>query len=148
MTVGDRIDGLFDRVARLDEHALRLVRATWDAQASGDRGAIWERVATLLSSRDQREAIDDARLRIAAWINSPGGGLPASVGGAVGYQDIERQHAEQAAAPAVMDAVAAIVAGAGLTAAEKEFLTAPLRQVLGTAHCGVPRWRRHRCARR
>lgn len=149
MTVlGDRIDRLFDRVGRLDEHALRHVRATWDAQSSSDRVAIWERVTTLLNSRDREHAMDDARSRIAESINNPGSGLPAWIAGARGHQDIEPLHAQQAIAPAVLDAIAAIVVGDSLTADEKAFLTAPLRQVLGTAASGVRRRGRRCCARR
>jgi len=108
----------------MTEIDLRRVRLAWEAQSQSRRADIWRRAKARTRSGDRNRLMQQSRSRLAAWANDFASGRTGTPEDA-SWIDIDRLDARAAAVPAVLDAVAAIIAGDGLEIDDRSFLSAP-----------------------
>lgn len=115
----------------MSDSELMLLRAVWEQQDARAREAAWLDARAIVKRHDRQPMLDNARARLAAWINNylsaaaveygtflinPGSGMdPSSV--------------RRAAIPPLMDAAAATIASDGLDAPQQAVLLEPLTVV-------------------
>src|SRR6266545_312225 len=106
---------------------LMLLRSVWEQQDAPAREQAWTMVkATLRGSRAQG-LLDDARGRVAAWVNNyPApmvmGDVPAILSGS----GMDLGAIRKAAIPPMLDAIAATIAVDGLRPGEQTLLLEPM----------------------
>lgn len=129
--IEDRLDALFDKVARLRDVELRLLRLAWNEGDAQLRAGIWQKARSVATERQREDLLENARARLAAWVNNYLTATSVEYGtfltGADSGMDLIAARAD-AAAP-VLDAVAAIVAADGLEPAERDLLYEPVSRV-------------------
>jgi hypothetical protein len=115
----------------MSDSELVLLRAVWEQQEARAREDIWRDVRVVVKRHGREQLLDDARARLATWINNylsaaaveygtllinPGSGMdPSSV--------------RRAAIPPLMDAAAATIASDGLDADHAALLLEPLSAI-------------------
>jgi hypothetical protein len=124
----EEVDRLFDRIARLTDSQLMMLRSAWEESDATARERAWRQVKAVVAARQLERELDDARSRLGAWVNNylsataaeygnflinPGSGMDAAT--------VRRQ-----ALPPLLDAIAATVAAGHLTADDRESLLEPL----------------------
>lgn len=107
------------------------LRAEWDGGDASAREQAWLKVRAAERRAGHAKAMEDARGRLATWINEAylswrGGSWGASVIIPTGTDLGELRRSVQ---PPVLDAIAAIVCGDALDDVERETLLGPLRSV-------------------
>jgi hypothetical protein len=127
------LDHLFDRVERMTDSELVLLRAVWEQLDAHAREDAWAIVRSVVKRRKRDRLLDDARDRLTRWINNylsaaaveygtllinPGSGMDAS-------------SVRRAAIPPLMDAAAAVVAADELNSGLRALLLEPLTVVGG-----------------
>lgn len=129
--IEERLDALFDKVARLSDAELRLLRLAWNEGDAERRHEVWRKVRSIARGEGGEDLLEGARARLAAWVNNYLSATSIEYGtfltGAGSGMDPSAVRAE-ATAP-VMDAAAAIVAANGLEAAERELLYEPVARL-------------------
>ena len=125
--IQERVDRLFDRFERMTDAEFALLRSVWEEQDGSAREAAWKTVKATLRTRHGDSMLNDARDRIAAWVNNyPAamviGDVPASFqGSGMDFGSIRK-----AAIPPMLDAIAATIASDRLSAAELTLLMEPI----------------------
>jgi hypothetical protein len=126
--IEDRLQALFDRISRLSDAELRLLRLSWNEGDAQRRAQIWKKARSVARKRDREDLLEDARSRLAAWVNNYLSATSVEYGtfltGAGSGMDPTAVRAD--VLPPVMDAVAAIVAADGLEPEERELLYEPI----------------------
>lgn len=132
MTKGDpeiqeRVDRLFDRFERMTDAEFMLLRTVWEEAEPTSRQGAWASVKATVKERSREDMLDDARNRIAAWVNNypPRGTFPDAQG-QVSFSGMDQAAVRQAAIPPMLDAVAATIAADGLSADEQILLLEPV----------------------
>jgi hypothetical protein len=129
--IEDRLQALFDRISRLSDAELRLLRLSWNEGEAQGRAEIWQKARSVARKRNREDLLEDARSRLAAWVNNYLSATSVEYGtfltGAGSGMDPTAVRAD--VVPPVMDAVAAIVAADGLDPEERELLSEPMSRV-------------------
>jgi len=128
--VQTRLDQVFDRVERMTDSELVMLRAIWDAQNPDVRENAWAAVKATLRTRKRQGLLDDSRARLTAWINN----YPTGTLGEYGYYLVSGSGmapgaVRQQALPPLLDAIAATIAADGLTAEDETVLLEPLLNI-------------------
>jgi hypothetical protein len=124
--IQERVDRLFDRFERMGDAELVLMRSVWEEQDPAARQAAWARVKTVVSENARGDLLDDARNRIASWVNNypPRGTFPDATG-AMSLSGMDQAAVRQEAIPPMLDSIAAAIAADGLSDAEQAVLMEP-----------------------
>ena len=122
-----RMDQLFDRFGRMTDTELMLLRSVWEEQDGSAREQAWTMVKQTLRGSRTQGLLDQARDRIAAWVNNyPAqmamGDVPAMISGS----GMDPGSIRKAAIPPMLDAIAATIAADGLSPDEQTLLLEPL----------------------
>jgi hypothetical protein len=127
----DQLELLFDRISRLTDSELMVLRSAWEEGDEAERGIAWRSVKRVVQSREREGLLDDARDRLAAWVNNyltataaEYGNFLISAGSGMDAATVRRE-----ALPPLLDAVAATVAADGLTGDEQAILLGPLESL-------------------
>lgn len=125
--IQERVDQLFDRFERMTDAEFALLRTVWEEQKPTARQEAWATVKITLNERHREPLLNDARNRIASWVNNYSaqmvvGDVPSSfVASGMDPNSIRR-----AAIPPMLDAIAATLAADGLSAEEQTALLEPV----------------------
>ncbi|MEA2678149.1 MAG: hypothetical protein QOJ81_2290 [Chloroflexota bacterium] len=132
MTKGDpeiqeRVDRLFDRFERMTDAEFMLLRSVWEERDPTARQDAWAAVKSTVQGQRRDALLNDARNRIAAWVNNYSapmavGDVPANFMGS----GMDPGSIRRAAIPPMLDAVAATIAADGLSPAEQMLLLEPM----------------------
>ncbi len=124
--VQERVDRLFDRFERMGDAEFVLMRSVWEEQEPTARQNAWASVKTAVSANARDGMLNDARNRIASWVNNypPRGTFPDATG-AMSLSGMDQATVRQEAIPPMLDAVAAAIAADGLSNAERSVLMEP-----------------------
>ena len=123
-----RVELLFRRIARLTDSELMVLRSAWEEADPAPRELAWKSVKTVVAASHRENILEDARARIGEWVNNyltatavEFGNFLINAGSGMDAATVRRQ-----ALPPLLDAVAATVAGDGLTEVESAALLEPL----------------------
>ena len=124
----DRLDHLFERIARMPDSELLILRAAWEDGDVAARQQAWKSVRRAVAARERESLLDDAHGRLAAWVNNyltataaEYGNFLISAGSGMDAGAVRRQ-----ALPPLLDAVAATIAAEGLSRDEHDALMEPV----------------------
>jgi hypothetical protein len=124
----DRLDQLFDRIARMPDSELLIIRAVWEDGDADVRQQAWKSVRRIATARDREGLLAESQGRLAAWVNNyltataaEYGNFLISSGTGMDAGSVRRQ-----ALPPLLDAVAATIAAEGLSPEERDTLMAPV----------------------
>jgi hypothetical protein len=125
--VQERIDQLFDRFERMTDAEFMMLRSVWEAEDPRAREAAWTMVKVALRSTRRDRLLDDARNRIASWVNNypPRGTFPDATG-QMSLSGLDQASVRKAAIPPMLDAVAATLADNGLNQDDRWVLLKPI----------------------
>jgi hypothetical protein len=123
--VTDDLDLLLDQLDSLDDEDIWLLGDAWSQENEEARRRAWAHAKKAIDAGGRGDELDDARHEVSRWMNASRTdfhgiqGLLGQAGGTVGGR--------HAAAPAIIDAAAAILAGGTLPAEDEDVLMAPWR---------------------
>lgn len=121
------VDRLFDRFERMNDTEFMLLRSVWEEQDAAAREQAWSTVKATLRARRTQDLLDQARNRVAAWLNNyPAqlamGDVPVMITGS----GMDPGAIRKAALPPMLDAIAATIAADGLSPADQTLLLEPV----------------------
>jgi hypothetical protein len=128
--IQERVDRLFDRFERMTDAEFMLLRTVWEEQDPTNRIGAWTSIKTTLRQGRREALLNDARNRIAAWVNnySPPmamGDVPMSFSGS----GMNASSIRKAAIPPMLDAVAATIAEDSLSPDDRRALLEPMEAI-------------------
>lgn len=125
--IQERVDRLFDRFERMTDAEFMLLRTVWDAQDATARQDAWTMVKATVRERRREALLDDARNRIAAWVNNyPAAMVTGDVQALLNSSGMDPGSIRKAAIPPMLDVIAATIAADGLSPNEQTLLLEPL----------------------
>jgi hypothetical protein len=126
--IEDRLDMLLDRVARLSDTDLMVLRSIWDEADAVERKEAWKSVKRVVNGRDRQELLERGQSRLSAWVNNYLSAAAVEYGNFLinPRSGMDAATVRRAALPPLLDAVAATVAADGLTGEERRVLLEPL----------------------
>jgi hypothetical protein len=124
-----RIDDMFQRVERMTDAELMMLRTIWDEQDSGAREDAWQSVKAIIRSRKRTPMLEDARARLAAWVNNYFTAPELGFFWAARGSGMDQGTIRKAVLPPVLDAVAATIAADALDAREQALLLEPISRL-------------------
>ena len=109
--IQEHVDRLFDRFERMTDAEFMLLRTVWEEQDPGLRQDAWASVKATVKQRGRESQLNDARNRIASWVNNYAaplamGDVPMNFAGS----GMDPGSIRRAAIPPMLDAVAATIA--------------------------------------
>ena len=121
-----RIDQVFDRFERMPDAELIMLRSVWETEDATAREEAWTMVKAALRTTKRDRMLDDARDRIAAWVNNypPRGTFPDATG-QMSLSGMDQASIRKQAFPPMLDAVAATIADDGLDQDQRWVLLKP-----------------------
>lgn len=127
LEIQEHVDRLFDRFERMTDAEFMLVRTVWEEQDPSGRQDAWEAVKATVRKRGRESLLNDARDRIASWVNNYSapmamGDVPMSFAGS----GMDPGSIRRAAIPPMLDAVAATITADGLGAEDQALLLEPV----------------------
>lgn len=128
--IQERVDRLFDRFERMTDAEFLMLRTIWDEQDSTAREEAWTMVKVALRSARRDRLLDDARNRIAAWVNNyPYRTAFPDTMGTLGTSGMDASSVRKAAIPPMLDAIAATIVADGLDQDERHALLKPYQTI-------------------
>ena len=121
------IDELLASMDLLADDDIAYLAELWDKEDQGARGNAWAKAKPAIEKAGLMRDLDKVRLSVGAWMQANSSdfqGIEGLLGGAGGPAGTRR-----AAAPAFIDAAAAILAGDALDADEQRVLAGPWRML-------------------
>jgi hypothetical protein len=121
------IDELLASMDLLDDEDIDYLAEMWEKEDQGARGSAWALAKPAIEKAGLMKELDRVRMSVGEWMRASSSdfqgieGLMGSSGGPAG--------ARRAAAPAFIDAAAAILAGDALAADEQQVLARPWRSL-------------------
>jgi hypothetical protein len=116
-----------DRIRGLGEGEALALSAAWQAQDGGRRRLAWRALRRAVAQMDLDDALEAAQSSIRSWSNRA---QPlAGYGDPTGGSGLMRAQVMREAAPALVDAVSALVVGGMLDGADFEALYGPFRSI-------------------
>ena len=108
--IQERVDRLFDRFEHMSDAEFMMLRTAWDAGDATARQDAWTMVKVGLRSTKRERLLDDARNRIASWVNNYSapmamGDVPMNFSGS----GMQPGAIRRAAIPPMLDAIAATI---------------------------------------
>jgi hypothetical protein len=125
----DEVDRLLDRLATLSDDEVALLAAAWQEENDVARQRAWQTVKPSLRHGRLDRVLDRARSEVGRWA-AVGRSDFSGIGGLLG-QPVEQANARMRAAPAVLDAVAAILAEDVLDREDWVVLSRPWKSATG-----------------
>ncbi|HWH36235.1 MAG TPA: hypothetical protein VNT28_00480 [Candidatus Limnocylindrales bacterium] len=119
----DQLDLLLDELDLLTEDDIPLLVEAWQREDDAARRRAWSRAKAEIDRRRLGGALDRARSEVGRWA-AAGRSDYHGIGGLMGMPTREAQERAQAA-PAILDAVVALLAGQALDDEEHAILAAP-----------------------
>ena len=121
-----RVDQVFDRFERMPDAELIMLRSVWEGEDATAREEAWTMVKVALRRTKRDRMLDDARDRIAAWVNNypPRGTFPDATG-TMSLSGMDQASIRKQAFPPMLDAVAATIADDGLDQDQRWVLFKP-----------------------
>jgi hypothetical protein len=124
------LNRLLERLPLLSVDELRSMRSTWNAADGEIREGAWRRGKPAIVTRDQKRAFEAAGEAVARWVRDYATGRSGTVVD-LSWRDSDRLEARIEAAPAVLDAILALVVPGSLDHDERETLLGPWQAVAG-----------------
>jgi hypothetical protein len=121
------IDEMLASMELLDDDDVEYLAELWEKEDQAARGAAWAKAKPAVEQAGLMKDLDRVRMSVGSWMQASSSdfqgiqGLMGSSGGPAG--------ARRAAAPAFIDAAAAILAGDALDADEQRVLAGPYRSL-------------------
>jgi hypothetical protein len=128
--IEDTIDQLLDQLPSVTSEDALLMAQLWEEEDATGRKRAWQRAKASIERARLTEVLDRAREDVGFWMQASRSDFQG-IGGLLG-QEGDHVSVRRAAAPAVLDAVAALLAERDLQAADFDLLTRPWR--IATEH--------------
>ena len=128
--VQEEVDRLFDRFERMTDAEFMMLAAVWDEGDPIARQDAWTLVKVALKATKRDRLLDDARNRIAAWVNNYGyrNAYPDTMG-PLGTSGMDAGSVRRSAIPPMLDAIAATITQDRLDVDERWVLTKPIEAI-------------------
>jgi hypothetical protein len=123
--IEDTIDQLLDQLPAVTSEDALLMAQLWEEEDSASRQRAWQRAKTSIERAKLGEVLDRAREDVGFWMQATRSDFQG-ISGLLG-QEGDHVSVRRAAAPAVLDAVAALLAERDLQASDFDLLTRPWR---------------------
>ena len=125
--IQEHVDRLFDQFGRMTDAELVMLRSVWEELDPTTRQEAWAMVKVGLRQSGRDGMLNDARDRIAAWVNNypPRGTFPDATG-QMSLSGLDQASVREAAIPPMLDAIAATIGGDGLSDADRDALLEPV----------------------
>ena len=128
--VQEQVDRLFDRFERMTDAEFIMLRAVWAEQDPAARQEAWSMVKAALRTQHRAAMLDDARNRIAAWVNNhPPAISQGDVPVGFSRSGMDANTVREEAIPPMLDAIAATIAADGLDQDQRWALLKPVASV-------------------
>lgn len=125
--IQERVDRLFDRFERMTDAEFALLRTVWEEQDPTARQEAWATVKVTLNQRHREPLLNDARNRIASWVNNYSAQMAVGdVQSSFMASGMDPNAIRRAAIPPMLDAIAATVAADGLSPEAQTALLEPI----------------------
>jgi hypothetical protein len=129
--IQERVDRLFDRFERMTDAEFLIMRSAWDEQDQRAREDAWTMVKVALRTTKRDALLDDARHRIASWVNNYGYRLAfPDTQGQASLSGMDQGSVRKQAFPPMLDAIAATIVADGLDQDERHVLLKPYQAVV------------------
>jgi hypothetical protein len=126
-----RLDDLFERIARMTDTELVMLRSIWEEQDSTAREEAWRQVKAVVKAQRRQAMLDDARSELAVVLT--GEVPPIGVVGVAAFPSnpsgLSRSSVRTAAMPPLLDAIAATIAADGLDGDQETLLLEPVSRL-------------------
>ncbi len=126
--IEDALERLFERVARMPDSELLMLRSAWEDGDAGARQRAWRSVKQVTASRERQRLLDDARDRLTAWVNNyltataiEYGNFVINAGSGMDAGTVRRE-----ALPPLLDAIAGTVGADLLSDDDRSALLGPM----------------------
>jgi len=123
--IEDTIDELLDQLPGMTSEDALLMAQLWDEEDAEARKRAWQRAKSAIERARLTEILDRARDDVGFWMQATRSDFQG-IGGLLG-QEGDHVSVRRAAAPAVLDAVAALLAERDLQESDFDLLTRPWR---------------------
>jgi len=123
--IEDTIDQLLDQLPEVTSEDALLMAQLWQEEDATERRRAWERAKSSIERAKLGEVLDRAREDVGFWMQATRSDFQG-ISGLLG-QESNHVSVRRAAAPAVLDAVAALLAERDLLASDFDLLTRPWR---------------------
>ena len=123
--IEDTIDQLLDQLPAVTAEDALLMAQLWEEEDAAGRKRAWQRAKASIERAKLGEVLDRAREDVGFWMQATPSDFQG-IGGLLG-QEGDHVSVRRAAAPAVLDAVAALLAERDLQASDFDLLTRPWR---------------------
>ncbi|MBX3031409.1 MAG: hypothetical protein KF809_14780 [Chloroflexi bacterium] len=105
-------EAILASLPKLDEHQVRLLHGMWQGGDAGARARGWQRAKRALAARGETRLLDEAQSAVSRWVRDYAGGTLAHPYDLdQSFRDSGRLDGRIAAAPAILDAIVATLAG-------------------------------------
>ena len=108
--VDELVDQLLAAFQTLGDADLLMLRSRWEAGDSVARERAWRAARTAVSSAHRGKVFDDAKHRLATWVNNYDAAYGVFGGSAGGTEGVAPATVRQAAIPPLLDAVIGTIA--------------------------------------
>jgi hypothetical protein len=126
-----RLDDLFDRISRMTDTELVMLRSVWEEEDSAAREEAWQQVKAVVRAHRRQAMLDDARSELAVVLT--GEVPPVGVVGVATFPSnpagLARSAVRTAAMPPLLDAIAATIAADGLDGEQETLLLEPVSRL-------------------
>jgi hypothetical protein len=123
--IEDTIDQLLDQLPEVTSEDALLMAQLWQEEDATERRRAWARAKASIERANLGEVLDRAREDVGFWMQATRSDFQG-ISGLLG-QEGDHVSVRRAAAPAVLDAVAALLAERDLQASDFDLLTRPWR---------------------
>ena len=128
--IQERVDRLFDRFERMTDAEFVLLRSVWDDGDAAARQDAWTLVKVWLETTQRDGLLNDARNRVASWVNNYNPAIQLDTGYTLGGgQGMDQGSIRKSAFPPMLDAIAATICADGLDQDERHALLKPYQAI-------------------
>jgi hypothetical protein len=117
----------------LSDTELMLLRSYWEHGDGAARQLAWKSAKSAISAAGRDDILDDARARVATWLNNYDSAYWVGQGSIGGGEGMQPGTVRQAAVPPLLDAIVAAVAGDLISETEFDVLSAPMIRLVARA---------------
>lgn len=128
-SLAEKVDVLLDRLGRLTDDEVELLAGAWQEEDGAARRRAWTAAKPVIERARLGRLLERARSAVGRWATA-GRADYHGVSGMLG-QPGDQAHVRMSAAPAVLDAVVAILAGDALDEQQQLALSRPWSSVAG-----------------
>jgi hypothetical protein len=132
VSVEQRLAGMFDVFQHFGDADLLMLRAFWDDADGHERERAWRAALRAINDEKQNHLLDDARSRLALWVNNYDAAYGVFGGSLGGTEGVDPGTVRQAAVPPLLDAIVGTIAQSWISDDEFETLVTGFSAILAS----------------